>query len=173
MEPKRHPRVLSTSNSILWIVLGSKMQRGPTTYTIQHKEDDFYDPLSMYIFNSNTKRKIIIYNLVYTPMPNRYFERSQVFRKSFIFRLITWRSSRRGTSVSSILAARERQATDRSCIIQALPFYTHIWLYRDVWLCHRFRMKNGNQKLKAESGTLPEVDGEKGIDQDSWQIRQQ
>ena len=28
--------------------------------------------------------------------------------------------------------------------------------------------KNGNRKLKkVESGTLPEVDGEKGIDQDS------
>jgi hypothetical protein len=57
-----------------------------------------------------------------TPLIN-HWKLSRVLRRRTIS--FNWRSSRRGTTVSSILAARDRQATDNNCCIQGLSCYNN------------------------------------------------
>lgn len=90
-----HFNVVNTSNSIFWMVFASNINLDPPTYN----------------FNQESN-----FNVKFTLTQQR---KSTTLVKK---RILTCKSNMRGTSVSSIFAANDKQATASNCIIQALAF---------------------------------------------------
>ena len=101
-----HFSVLNTRSSILCIVLASNTNLESHTCLV---------------FKQNQKKKKKSVTDVNMGLLNLCH-----FIYVYILLDLTCKSRESGTSVSSILAARDKHATANNCIVQDLPFYIHI-----------------------------------------------